>query len=334
MTKERRLGHWIGVHRDHWRSLLGGRYADVIRLAESLGFIETNHRYSSGRFSKSYRLAKEYRIPKSREYILKRRKSGEGPRIRIDDSDAVGTRLAGWFEHASLPTLDAAAGWDQFSVRSVYLRQWYAVRCAYGRFHSSFTALPKAQRQRLLLAGENSVEIDIANSQPLFLSILANANNPVPTPVTTPGKAISICGTVLDSQRFLELTSIGQLYTHFQRATGWSRRRVKRSFIVMMFADVQTTTRMKIFGLLNREFPTIAEFIVESKRHQYQDLAKLLQRFESQTMIDGVAGGLDFPVLTVHDSIIVPKENSQAAVDAIRKRFTELGSNVTIKQGF
>lgn len=48
---------------------------------------------------------------------------------------------------------------------------WYFVADAYGRVHHNLTCLKREQREYLSVDGEPLVEIDIANSQPLFLGL-------------------------------------------------------------------------------------------------------------------------------------------------------------------
>lgn len=45
--------------------------------------------------------------------------------------------------------------------------------CRYGRFHSPVTRIPRELRCCFSVAGEGLVELDVTNSQPLFLGLLA-----------------------------------------------------------------------------------------------------------------------------------------------------------------
>jgi len=102
----------------------------------------------------------------------------------------------------------------------------------------------------------------------------------------------------------------------------------------MMFAKNELMREMKLFDVVAEEFPTLATFLVESKRSDYKSLATDCQRFESTLMIDGVAGALvkDFPVVTVHDSIISTEKNAERVAIAIRNQFATHGLNVSIRR--
>ena len=64
------------------------------------------------------------------------------------------------FELVKIPVEQIADNDTEFSV------------CRYGRVHSSLTRCSKRIRPALRVSGESLVMLDIANSQPLFLSLL------------------------------------------------------------------------------------------------------------------------------------------------------------------
>ena len=135
---ERRAGFWIPIHWQQWREILGSRYKAAIRQAIAADYVEANNHYSVGRFSKSYRLAKRYRRPKTQRYTLRRTLS-TASRIRIDETDTVGQLLVDQFARVRLT--GTASGWDGFCAAQIRRGSFYATRCQYGRFHSSFTGL-------------------------------------------------------------------------------------------------------------------------------------------------------------------------------------------------
>ncbi len=351
ITEERRAGHWINVHNRHWRSVLGGRYASVIREAEQLGYVERNQRYSVNRFSKSIRLSEQYRQPETTIFETNIRSAS---RIRLQDVDSSGHRLVSCFPLAELPERVVAKGWNLFCVRSIQRRSWYAIRCQYGRLHSSFTGLPKDIRQRITIEGSETVELDIANCQPLIVGILA-ARQPTPPPYQHP---IYHMAHKMVLESYLKACSDGCLYESIlddcrgQSLFDWlpvpfrhrhvvdrplARKDVKHQFIIMLFANNSTTARLPIFKVVKRRWPGVAQFIVKSKAKCYQNLARECQRFESRIMIDTVAGELakEIPLVTIHDSIICRQSDVDRVAEALRTGFAKNGvSDVTIKHGF
>ena len=363
-TKERQRGHWINVSSHLWKKILGRNYADVIAETRQVGYIETNDRYSVGKFSKSIRLTAKYRTPQTSQFQLQRRLKGGGNyRVRLAPDDDTGLALAACFDRAQLPQDVAADGWDLFNVRSVATKNYYATRCPYGRYHSNFTGLPKSIRSQIQIDGKRVCEVDVANCQPLLVGILSvttrKHNNTTPnqhnTQIKPQFKPNTICGAFSDAGGYLELCSKGVLYDYLLEKCGsmtlwdWlpseyrhqyaanrrlNRSDVKKQFIVMLFAQNETMRRMKLFDIVASEFPSVANYIAEAKRQEYQALARDCQRFESRLMVDSVAAELVqyWPVITIHDSIIAPLSYADHVSDCISQAFNQLGVCVTIKQ--
>ena len=359
-TTERRAGFWISFHWRQWRKILGSRYKATIREATAAGYVEVNGRYSVGRFSKSYRLVEHFRRPKTQPYAL-RRALPTASRIRIDETDDVGQLLVDQFKRVRLT--GTASGWDGFCAAQIRDGSFYATRCQYGRFHSTFTGLKRAVRSQLTVDGQQIFEIDVANCQPLILGILATRhttqrpatqNPPNIQPRTDTDTPHSICrafSTDQDITDYIELCERGELYEHLQErcrgrltlrdcipADRWhryatdrplSRNDVKRQFLVMLFADVATTRRMPMFGVVATEWPALADYIIDAKWDCYQNLARDCQRLESRLMIDGAAGSLvadpSIPIVTIHDAILTTAAHMPAVESAVFAEFGRLG---------
>ena len=362
-TKERRAGFWIPIPSHQLREIVGSRYKPVIREATAAGYIEVNDRYSAGRFPKSYRLAEKYRRPKTQPYTLIR-DLHTASRIRIDETDTVGQLLVEQFQRVRLT--GTATGWDGFCAAQIRGGSFYATRCQYRRFHSTLTGLKRPVRSQLRADDQPLFELDVANCQPLLLGLIANNRHPQqpntqPTTTTTPdpqNKPYSICGALTDHKTtYFELCESGQLYEYLERrcrgrltlrdcipADRWhryatdrplTRKDVKRQFLVMLFADVATTTRMPLFDIVATEWPALADYILDAKKDCYQNLARDCQRLESRLMIDGAAGSLladpSIPVITIHDAILTTAAHVPAVEAAVIAEFGRLGVTPRIR---
>ena len=345
-TKERRAGEWINVHTDLWRRLLGGRYAQVIRDAKERQLIEVNDRYSVNRFSKSYRLPAGLRAPDVQEYPLKRTTAPQ-TRLRIADGDLVGQKLVSHFEAVSVPNVDCS-GWAAYSVKACMMRNHYAIRCEHQRLHTTFTALPKAIRSTLTINTDPTLELDVANCQPLILGVQAVSRTHTPP---HPHPHYHMLHSSTDLGGYLDLCQSGQLYEYLlERCRQWrlrdwvpsrfrdrvtdrplTRSDVKKAFIVMMFAPVPLTKSLPMFSVVSQEWPGLAAYIIEAKRSGHEKLATDCQRFESSIMIDTIAGSLAWPCVTVHDSLIVSAHRANETAEAIRSAWRALGVNVSVR---
>jgi hypothetical protein len=355
------------MHSKQWRKILGSRYTKPIREAVKAGYIEVNDHYLVDEFPKSYRLAKRYRRPNTQQYVLRRTRA-TASRIRIDERDTVGQLLVEQFARFRLT--GTANGWDGFCAAQIRHGSFYATRCQYGRFHSTFTGLKRAVRRQLSVNGERLFELDIANCQPLILGLaathdsIANTQTKPSTQYTNPNNIqtnpYSICGAFSTDQNlrnYVGLCERGELYEDLERrcrgrltlrdcipADRWHkyatdrplrRKDVKRQFLVMLFADAGTTTRMPLFDVVANEWPALADYILDAKRDCHQNLARDCQRLESRLMIDGAAGSLlaesSIPIITIHDSISTTAAHVPAVEAAVIAEFGRMGVTPKIK---
>ena len=177
------------------------------------------------------------------------------------------------------------------------------------------------------------------------------------TTVTQPNP-YSICGAFWADQtirNYIDLCKRGELYEYLERrcrgrltlrdcipADRWhryatdrplTRKDVKRQFLVMLFADVATTTRMPLFNVVATDWPALADYILDAKRDCYQNLARDCQRLESRLMIDGAAGSLlpSVPIVTIHDAILTTAAHVPAVEAAVIAEFGRLGVTPKIR---
>lgn len=339
ITTERRNGYWIDFHSDELRRLLGGKYRQVVDESVELGYVEVNGRYSVNRFSKSYRLAKPHRRHHSKSYPCKVN------RIRLEESDATGRKLASWFHAADVPHVQSR--WVGYLVRQIRAQNWYAVRCRYRRFHSSFTALPRITRRAIKLCSDPVAELDVKNCQSLILGLLAEQNREHRQNTNTRNTPYGA------QNEFLKLAEHGQIYDQMlgmmngQMLFDWipeehrhkyarnrpiHRNDVKKQFIVMQFADVPVMKRLPIWPVFQERFGQMAEFIEDYKlQYGYQALARDCQRLESRIMVDTVSAEIDRPIILIHDGIICRRRDKDYVADSIRSGFGRYGLDVAIK---
>ncbi len=250
--------------------------------------------------------------------------------------------------------------WVRFAIGRLEAGDYYATRCEYRRFHSTFTSLPKTIRSQLHVHGREVVEIDVAGAQPLILGVLCRK-------LITKGRTRTrppdqphnhMCCASDDMERFIRSCEAGRIYDDIRDAAirdGLSyhsllparfksrqtdrpltRNDVKRAMLTATFAPNRTMRQMRLFQVIAAEFPTIASFIEHEKEHQHQALARECQRFESQLIIDTVSKRLmeiddGLPMFTVHDSIVTVRQHQELVADEIRQAFSTLGVKPTIR---
>ena len=195
----------------------------------------------------------------------------------------------------------------------IYNRNIYSVECinnkhifyhfdAYGRMHTNYTILKSFIRKNcLMIDGEETCEIDIQNSQPLFLSKLIKESN-------------SKWVKEDEFELFRELTTNGYYYQYVMEKTGEEdKKKVKEMTYKVLFGRNMANSKAdKFFKTL---FPTIHNFIkLYKKEHgDYKILAYDLQKAESNLIFNKMIKNImilhpEIKIITIHDSIVVQKK--------------------------
>ena len=115
------------------------------------------------------------------------------------------------------------------------------------RIHTNLTQLKRELRADLRIAGQPLVQIDIKNSQPLFIGLAARKYG-------------------VEDQRYLELCQ-GDLYQHLADQGGWTRGEVKEQLTqaALFAANGSPHQRLPVKRLFDQEFPKMARFIRDMK---------------------------------------------------------------------
>jgi len=193
----------------------------------------------------------------------------------------------------------------------IYNRNRYSVECIndkhifyhfdnYGRLHTNFTILKSFIRKNcLLINGEQTCELDIPNSQPLFLlKIIKDSNTK----------------WVKDDEfeLFKYLTINGKYYQYLMDYLGIKNKSIVKemTYKVLFGKNASNSKADKIFIKL---FPTIHNFIKIYKRENkdYKILAYDLQKAESNLIFNKIVKDImllypDVKLITIHDSIVIP----------------------------
>ena len=211
----------------------------------------------------------------------------------------------------------------------IYNRNIYSVDCIndkhifyhfddYGRMHTNYTILKSFIRKNcLLIDGEETCEIDIPNSQPLFLT-----------------KIIDMDSNLVDQKELLlfkELTTSGTYYQYVMNQLGESnKKKVKEMTYKVLFG--RNIASSKVDKSFKNLFPTIHQFIKNYKKEHgdYRVLAYDLQKAESDLVFNTVIKKVmqfypEIKLITIHDSIVVPRkykeEVSQIFEIELKKEF-------------
>jgi hypothetical protein len=186
-----------------------------------------------------------------------------------------------------------------YSVDSIKNKHIFYHFDNYGRLHSNFTILRSFIRKNcLLIDGCETYEIDIKNSQPLFLFKLIKDSNTKWVDIT-------------ELELFEILVKNGNFYQYLiDNLLLRDRNEAKNMTYKVFFGkNYKSCKYTKMFGQL---FPTILNYIKLYKKEMgdYKSLAYSLQREESNFLFNTFIKKImlinnDIKIVTVHDSVIV-----------------------------
>jgi hypothetical protein len=304
----------------------GSWYNYYIEYLVEMGAIQLTRNYQKGKNARIYKLSDKIlkgeisRYKNSDKFLLKKYVNA----ISIVDENP--SKL----KNAIDPEVKKKLVDDLFSVQidytksiffldatnqdiDVYNKNKYSVECIrdnhifyhfddYGRMHTNFTILKSFIRKNcLLIDNEETVEIDIKNSQPLFLSKLIEENDIF----------------IVDENEFKlfkALTINGNFYQYlidnsYKKIT---KKEIKEVVYKVLFGK---NYKNKSDDLFKRLFPTIYAFIKSYKKEMgnYRHLSYSLQRAESNLIFNRIIKKImtlypEIKVVTVHDSIICSRK--------------------------
>ena len=302
----------------------GSYYNYYIEYLLEIGAIQLTRNYQKGKNARIYKLSDKIlkgdisRYKNSDKFLLKKYvnaisivddnpsklKSGIHPEVKkklVDDLFSVQIDYAKsiFFLDATNQDIDVYNK-NKYSVECIRDNHIFYHFCNYGRLHTNFTILKSFIRKNcILIDGEETVEIDIKNSQPLFLTKLISDND------------IFIVDED-EFELFKMLTKNGTFYDYIMQnfPNYGNKKNVKEMVYKVFFGKTYPNNDVKNF---TKMFPTIYNFIKSYKREMgnYRSLSHILQRIESNFIFNKLIKTImllypDIKIVTVHDSIIVP----------------------------
>ena len=176
----------------------------------------------------------------------------------------------------------------------------------YGRMHTNYTILKRNIRKNFLsIDGQPLHEIDLKNSQPLFLAVLMKRE-------LSPNKLINS-----EITRYFDLVNNGLIYEELMNKCSIKDREEAKIMMYKVLFGVNGDTR-KYNKMFNSVFPHIYAFILKYKKEKknYKSLSYALQNLESEFIFNKVIKHLmvsnpEIKLFTVHDSLCFPLNHKE-----------------------
>lgn len=277
-------------------------------------------------------------------------------RVRIDaevGADNFPRELVGPVQHNTVHHMvgsPAVIVSSTYQVAAGHLRDaefWFTVD-DFGRIHTNLTNLPRMLRPYLSVDGERLANIDISESQPLFVGLsLATAQQANGRQnQTSHGKGHHMMDVLMmdkdrypagqldrgrlpaDLRRYLELCEARRLYATVASRLGKSRDEAKRGVMVVFFD--KPWHKNAVSNVLWQLFPTVMDAMRAVKTPDFRQLAHSAQRIESAFMFGRVLPSImqrrpELFVSTIHDSILTTAKDAEIVREVMLNEFARLG---------
>ena len=226
----------------------------------------------------------------------------------------------------------------------------------FGRIHSNLTNLLTQLRQFITVHNRHLAEIDICNSQPLFLSIsISNPNL-----YNTDGSEFHLnqlfAGkfpphpfppfTINLFDEFKKHCESGQIYDEIGKEINKSRDWVKHKVLRVIYCNHKLWEIEKVrenepeialvMRTMERMYPEVMGWIKKAKEKNYAFLAQNLQRMEAYYIFKRVCRRIinDYPsiwIATIHDSICCLPEDVPLVKMIMEQEFACLNTKAVLK---
>ncbi len=335
------------------------------------GVIEVNHSYAVGDHSKGFRLREPFASMRRAKVMIRNPSVAKKLTKNKAEFQVVLTcpeheRLFHWLNQVQLANQSASAFLNGLSLegrqrtrRELDLlrlvdRDFYFVSDISGRVHNNIVNLASEFRQFLSINDSSLVCLDIANSQPLFLSIYLLNDLYSCSPLSSlfclhnvPEKLRdrvyshlmeSRHGLPQDVQDYVKLTGQGRLYDYLMEKMGvkYKNRQVfKRRFFEQVFYCKPSEYKAQMREAFKSLFPNVQKAIEDLKAQDYKNAPLTLQRREAQFIIHGVCRRMfeespEAPVLTIHDSLLTTADWMCQVEEIMNEEFLRLGVRPTL----
>lgn len=345
------------------RRILDKRHSRrILRNLCDWDILEANNQYIVGKKSRSYRLTAKYADSEFRSVDYGRKFSDRLDRFesegRATHLPSLHKEIAEQIERNFTIDMDVA----NKLMQKLRLDRLTAIRAKLaldrmkkgdfghsvsgktGRYFNHLINLKRELRQAIVCKdGSKLVDVDIANSQPFFLSVFLACIEREVADVMKVAEELKVdirslpkVSTEKEFKHFTQLTGSGTFYDYFCRKTGLTRGVVKDKMIQTFFKPMHYTTPFE--EEFRKLFPKIIEvFKLLKPKGAHNKLALLLQRIESLVVIETLCDLMiveEIPFIPIHDGVLVPRRYAAGVARVIRDTsyyYSRLKPSVRIK---
>lgn len=368
----------VPLKAEYLRNVIGRHHVDAVRKAAlEAGYVDRDRSYRAGDRSQAYWILPPY----DRAGLLRRQITEGGlrhnirkwcearrretwQRIQSNETPVDAAVCEHLWQNLLRVQIDGAIDFGedfhpahQVAVERIREGEFRFTVDDYGRIHTNLTNFPKALRRHLSVDGERLANVDISESQPLFMGLAIVKSNGEPATAEedkatrqTKGRRVAPTTFMMDHtmmdkdhqhggpidrrrlpndlRRYLELCEARGLYQAVADRLGKTREEAKKGVMVVFFD--KPWHRNGVSLVLDEMAPTVMEKMRRAKRQDYRRLAHFAQRIESAFMFGRVVPRImdqrpDLFVATIHDSILTMAADAPFVRQVMLDEFARLG---------
>ena len=205
-----------------------------------------------------------------------------------------------------------------YSLKELKQRKYRSLIDDNNRMHHNISNLASIFRKHLTINGEALGQVDISNSQPLFLFLHLTGIEGIDNK---------------ELIRYGESCLQGLFYETIAKAceiklTTQTRKEFKKRIFSTIFFGRHYVDLSKYEIAFKTTYPTIYTYILNMKQeHGYKVISQILQRSEAEfiykaiTYIDKETGRHKIPLLAIHDCIVTTAPNLNIVCDKLKEYF-------------
>ena len=207
-----------------------------------------------------------------------------------------------------------------YSIKELKHRKYRSLIDDNKRMHHNLSNLASVFRKHLHISGERLGQIDIKNSQPLFLYLHLIDSKEVDRQ-----ELIKYGENCIKGQFYETLAS-----EQNTKLNAHNRKEYKQKVFASIFFGKDYEVMSETEKAFNRLYPTIHAYMTKLKREQgYRVISEILQKSEADfiykaiTYIDKCTGYHKVPLLAIHDCIVTTESNLESVTELLKNYFVE-----------
>lgn len=334
---------YIPLKAEYLRAIIVRDYNRYRNILIDKNIIDCDGRYIKGQKSLGYKLLPPYSEVKHKQIILENKlilKNIEKWKTKRLPKTKVHQHLYKFLDKLSIDEDNSLASikdlntveynFCELAINKFIDKDFFLISDDYGRVHTNVTSLKSSLRKFLTYEGKKLYNVDIVNSQPLILLLIPFLSNTIRCTFSD-----FLESDKLDIFKYKELVEKGELYEYLinnsnfddylvEQNKEYDREPFKETFFREVFFG------RKVSGYFWDLFPSVANIIAHVKKDDYRSLAWMMQRAESDLIINKICGRImeEYPkcfISTIHDSILTTAEHVDKVKSTMLEEFKKLG---------